>query len=89
MLVTAEVKAPWIQLCKAKEPPNSSADNFFQGTVSRVTVSNTTAEVVVRLSDGTELCAIITERSKRQMAITKDDLLWAFFDAFTVVIHVD
>lgn len=89
MLVTAEVKAPWIQLCKDRNAPNCSAENLFQGRVSRVANNRTTAEVVVRLADGTDLCAVITEQSRRQMAIAKDDLLWAFFDAFAVVLHVD
>lgn len=89
MLVTAEVKAPWIQLCKDLTPPNCSAENLFQGKVSRITSNPITAEVVVRLADGTELCTIITEESRRQLAIAKDDLLWAFFDAFTVVLHID
>ncbi len=89
MLVTAEVKAPWIQLCKDLTPPNCSAENLFQGKVSRIASNPTTAEVVVSLADGTELCTIITEESRRQMAIAKDDLLWAFFDAFTVVLHID
>ena len=89
MLVTAEVKAPWIQLCKDRNAPNCSAENMFQGKVCRVTKSLTTAEVVVRLQDGTELCAIITEQSRQQMNIQDSDELWVFFDAFTVVLHVD
>jgi molybdate transport system regulatory protein len=88
-LVTAEVKAPWIQLCKDLRPPNCSAENLFQGKVSRVVSSSTTAEVVVCLADGTELCTVITEERRRQMAIATGDQLWAFFDAFTVVLHVD
>ncbi len=89
MLVTAEVKAPWIQLCKDLNAPHCSAENLFQGTVCRITTGRTTAEIVVRLSDGTELCAIITEQSRKKMDIQDGDLLWAFFDAFTVVLHVD
>ena len=89
MLVTAEVKAPWIQLCKAQHAPNCSAENMFQGTVCRITKNRTTAEVVVRLPDSTELCAIITEKIRRQMGIQNEDMLWVFFDAFAVVLHVD
>ena len=89
MLVTAEVKAPWIQLCTDVNAPNCSAENIFQGTVCRISKNRTTAEVVVRLADGTELCAITTEKSWRQMDIKDGDMLWAFFDAFTVVLHVD
>jgi len=89
MLITAEVKAPWIQLCKNDSAPHCSADNMFQGTVCEVIKNRTTAEIVVRLPDGTELCAIITEQTRKQMAIQHHDILWAIFDAFAVVLHVD
>ncbi len=89
MLVTAEVKAPWIQVCKDPTSPNCSAENVFQGTISRIASNPTTAEVVVRLADETELCTIITEESRRQMKLAKDDILWVFFSAFAVVIHID
>lgn len=89
MLITAEVKAPWIQLCKSRNPPNCSAENLFQGTVSRITKNSTTAEIIVQLPDGTELCAIITEKTRRKMDIHNRDPLWAFFDAFAVILHVD
>jgi molybdate transport system regulatory protein len=89
MLITAEVKAPWIQLCKDRKAPNCSAENIFQGTVCRIGKNRTTAEVVVQLPDGTELCAIITEKSRKQMDIHDQDILWVFFDAFAVVLRVD
>ena len=89
LLITAEIKAPWIQLGKGDKAPACSAENIFQGTVCRITHNRTTAEVVVRLPDDTELCAIITEKSRRQMEIHTHDLLWVFFDAFAVVLHVD
>jgi molybdate transport system regulatory protein len=89
MLITAEVKAPWIQLCKDRKAPNCSAENIFRGTVCRITKNRITAEIVVRLSDGTELCAIITEKSRQQLDICDQDMLWAYFDAFAVVLHAD
>lgn len=89
MLITAEVKAPWIQLCKSQDAPNCSVENMFQGTVSRITHNSTTAETVVQLPDGTELCAIITEKTRNQMDLHDQDTLWVFFDAFAVVLHVD
>ena len=89
MLITAEVKAPWIQLYKSENAPNCSADNIFQGTVYQITKNRATAEIVVRLSDGTDLCAIITEKTRKQMDIQNQDILWALFDSFAVVIHVD
>jgi molybdate transport system regulatory protein len=89
MFITAEVKAPWIHLCKNSSAPHCSAENMFQGTVSRIAKNRTTAEIVVLLPDGTELCAVITEKSRLHMDIRTKDTLWAFFDAFAVILHVD
>ena len=89
MLITAEVKAPWIQLCKSKAAPHCSAENIFQGTVCQVTKNRTTAEIIIGLPDGTELCAIITEKIRKELNIQNKDKIWAFFDAFAVVLHVD
>jgi molybdate transport system regulatory protein len=89
MLITAEVKAPMIQLSPAPNEPRCSAENMFQGTVHRITGNHTTAEVVVQLADGTELCAIISDKRRRHLAIKHQDRLWAYFDAFAVVLRVD
>lgn len=89
MLVTAEVKAPWIQLATGGDAPRCSAENIFQGTVARIKKNDTTAEIVVQLADTTELCAVITEKSRRELGIRVKDRLWAFFDAFAVILHVD
>jgi len=87
--VTAEVKAPSIQLCNSRNRPLCSAENVFRGTVVHMRPGSTTSEIVVQLQDGTELCAIISERSRQQMDIKEGALLWTFFDGFDVVLHVD
>ena len=89
MLVKAEVKAPWVQLSKTVEAPKCTADNLFQGTVCRIVKGRISSEIVIQLFDDTELCAIITEKSRRQLRIEEHDQLWAYFDAFAVVLHVD
>ena len=89
MLITAEVKAPSIQLCIDQDAPNCSAENMFQGKVCRIAKNSTTAEVVVQLPDGTELCAVITEKIRKQMDIHNQAILWVFFGAFAVVLHVN
>jgi len=89
MLITAEIKAPCIQLSNEMNCPACSAENIFQGRVERVANNQITAEVVVVLPDKTELCAIITEAMFRQLDIKRGDLLWAFFDAFSVILHSD
>jgi len=88
-LATAEVKAPWVMLFKGKEEPGCTAENRFYGTVSRIVKGKIVTEVVVRISDGTELCAIITERSKQTLDLRENDPIWVAFGAFAVIIQVD
>jgi molybdate transport system regulatory protein len=88
-MVTAEVKSPWVMLYKDTEQPKSTAENVFRGTVHRIISGSVTTEVVVRIPDGTELCAVITEESKKKLELKVNDPLWVAFNAFAVVLHVD
>jgi molybdate transport system regulatory protein len=76
-------------LYKGEDEPKSTAENMFRGTVSRITVGKITAEVVVSIAPGIELCSVITEESKKRLGIKEDDTLWVGFNAFAVVLHVD
>lgn len=89
MLIKAEVKAPWVQLCRGTDLPKCSADNIFQGTVYRIRKGRITVEIVIRLFDDTELCAIITQKSFQRLALDEQDQVFAFFDAFAVILHID
>jgi molybdate transport system regulatory protein len=88
-LVAVEVKAPWVILFKGTEEPTCSAENRFQGSVVRVLKGKINSEVVVRISDRTELCSILTAKSRDAMQIQKEDSVWAVFNAAQTVIHVD
>ena len=76
-------------LFKGEEEPKCMAENRFCGKVSCITKGKVTTEIVVRLQDGTEVCSIITEKSKRTLDIQKNDTMWVAFSAFAVVIHTD
>lgn len=88
-LATAEVKAPWVMLFKGQEEPRCTAENRFYGTVSRIVKGKVATEVVVRIPDGTELCAIITARSRQILDLRENDPIWVAFSAFAVIIQVD
>jgi molybdate transport system regulatory protein len=88
-LVVAEIKAPWVMLYKGDKEPLSTAENLIRGTVERITHGKISTEVVVRISDGTELCSLITEESQKRLDIRENDTLWVAFNAFAVVLHVD
>jgi len=89
ILVSAEIKAPWVALHKSLREPRCSAENRFRGKVSRIVKGEINSEVVVRISDSTELCAIISENSRSMLGIEAGDAVWAVFNAAAVVIHAE
>jgi len=88
-LITAEVKAPWVILQKGYKEPESSADNRFFGTITRINRGNITTEYVVRVSDGTELCSVVTTENSRKMGLKENDRVWVIFNSYSVVLHTD
>lgn len=88
-LITAEVKAPWVILQKSDKEPESSAENRFFGTIVRINKGEITTEYVVRISDGTELCSVVTTENARQMGFQENDRVWVIFNSFSVVLHID
>ena len=88
-LITAEVKAPWVILQKSDREPESTAENRFVGHILRINKGETTTEYVVRISDGTELCSIVSTENARMMGFQEDDRVWAIFNSFAVVLHID
>jgi len=88
-LITAEVKAPWVIMYSGDEEPKCSAENRFNGVIERVNRGKVNTEYVVRISDGTELCALISTESGRNLPFDRGDRVWAVFNCFAVVLHVD
>jgi molybdate transport system regulatory protein len=89
MLISAEVKAPWVVLQKATEEPNCTAENKFQGTIARINKGQIATEYVVRIADGTELCSLVTSESSRRLNLKENDPVWAMFNSFSAVLHLD
>jgi molybdate transport system regulatory protein len=87
--VTAEIKAPWVVLECSDEVPKVTATNRFLGEVELVRLGELTAEIIVALSDSTRLCALITTQSARELGLAEGQKIWAMFNAFAVVLHVE
>jgi molybdate transport system regulatory protein len=85
-LITAEVKAPWVMLQKSDNPPKCSADNMFSGNIEKITRDKINTEFIVRISDGTEVCSIVTSKSGRSLALVEGDEVWALFNSYSVVL---
>lgn len=88
-LITAEVKAPMVVLQKGDKEPQCSAENMFQGTIEKIIRGKITTEFVVRIADGTQLCSLVTSESSRQLELRANDPVWAIFNSFSVIIHLD
>ncbi len=87
-LITAEVKAPWVILEKDIKEPSCSAENIFHGAVSQIVRGKLTTEFIVRLQDGTEVCSLVTDKSRRKLDVKQGDDVWAMFNSFAVILHV-
>lgn len=87
--IVAEIKAPWVILSKGDTEPESSAENRFKGTVSIVIRGKITTEYIVSLPDGTELCSVITEESRRRLGLKEGDTAWVLFNSFSIILNVD
>jgi molybdate transport system regulatory protein len=68
--------------------PKRTAENQFVGTVAKISQGKVNSEVVVKISDSTELCSILTEKSRQRLKIKEGDTVWAVFNAASVVINV-
>ncbi|MEW6162281.1 MAG: TOBE domain-containing protein [Nitrospirota bacterium] len=88
-LITAEIKAPWVILQKSDKEPESTAENRFFGTIKRISRGKITTEYVVRISDGTELCSVVSTENARERGFQENDRVWVIFNSYSVVLHTD
>lgn len=88
-LITAEVKAPMVVLQKGDKEPKCSAENIFQGIIEKIIRGEVTTEYVVRIADGTQVCSLVTSESSRRLELRPNDPVWAVFNSFSVVLHLD
>lgn len=88
-LVTAEVKAPWVTLQQGEKRPVSSAENMFHGEITHIARGEIASEYVMRIDDGSELCAIVSSESEKRLGLREQDRAWALFGSYTVVLHLD
>jgi len=88
-LITAEVKAPWVMLHRMDDSLDGSADNLIEGIVDKVTRGAINTEYIVRISDDSEVCALVTSASSRRLALRQGDRVRVAFNAYAVVLLAD
>ena len=85
--VVATVKAPWVMI--AKSETLEVGCNIFAGTVVSVQDADVATEVVVRLSDGMLMCALLSTESAKPMALKEGSQVHVLFKAFSVVLAAE
>jgi molybdate transport system regulatory protein len=88
-LITAEIKAPLVILHKTDGEPQCTAENRFRGSIARVNRGRITTEYVVDISDGTELCSLVSSEISHRLDLQENDPVWVIFNSFSVVLHAD
>jgi molybdate transport system regulatory protein len=86
--VTALVKAPWVIIVKDEQLEKTSARNRFHGTITRVNQGQISAEVIAKLEDGTNVCALVTDESVKKLELKEGDKVWFLVKAFSVILTV-
>ena len=87
MLLTAEIKAPWLILESCARPGDSSAENRRQGIIVRVESGRVNTECAVRLADGAELCAIVSTPGFLKLGLKEGDAARLLFSANAVILQ--
>lgn len=88
-LITAEIKAPWVVLIKNEEKLITTAENILQGNIVRINKGKITTEYVLSMPDGTEICSIVSTENADAMDLKENDQVWAIFNSYAVVLHID
>lgn len=86
--VQALIKASWIILTPGDEAMRTSARNRLCGKVQRIVPGEVNAEVIIALSGGTTLAAIITEQSLKELSLAVDDSVCALIKASHIILGV-
>jgi len=87
--IVAEVKAPMVMLQDGADAFNGSVENRFKGTVTQITRGKINTECIVRVSDTTHICAVMSSAGTWLSGVNPGDAVWAVFSCFSVILHMD
>lgn len=88
-LLSAEIKAPWMVLERQDAQGKNNLENQRDGTIARVKTGKVNTECAVILSDGTELCAVVSSPGFAELKLEKGDAVRVLFSCYAVVLHTD
>lgn len=85
--VAATIKAPLVNVLPVGCVGTGSARNRLRASIIRVTDSPVLTEVLGRLDDGTDVCALISAESARSLSLKTGDQAEFWFKALSVVLN--
>ncbi len=88
-LIMAEVKAPLVILYRGEKEPGCTAENRLFGMVEQINAGRINTEYLVRIKDGTLLCALVSTHGVQWLDLGVGDPVWAAFTCFSVVLNED
>lgn len=86
--VSAEIKAPSVFIAGPEGDLHVSLENRVKGTVTQVITGKVNAEVLLRLEDETDLCAVITSSSLKRLGLRVNDEACALFGSYAVILNI-
>lgn len=84
----ALIKASWIVLVTESSGVRLSARNQLSGTVDKVAQGAVNSEVILKLADGHEIAAIVTNESVTNLKLSVGQKVSAIFKASSVIVGV-
>lgn len=86
--VVALIKAPWVIIADTGDSLKLSAQNRLSGTIVKLQRGAVNAEVILQLSGGTTVCAIISNDSAEELGLAEGKAATAIFNASHVILGV-
>ncbi|MDR1489293.1 MAG: TOBE domain-containing protein [Desulfovibrio sp.] len=87
-VVTAAIKAPWVLIGTGDAAAKSSARNKFPGKVTEVRLGEVACEVLAELAEGTQVSAVVTRQSVKELDLAPGREVLIMFKAFAVVLNI-
>ena len=88
-MLSAEVKAPWLELERRDAAGRHSLENRWDGTIVRIRTDAISTECTVRIADGAQLCAVVSTPGFAMMRLKEGDAVRVLFSSYAVILHAD
>jgi len=88
-LLSAEVKAPWLVLERHDVKGCSSLENRRDGIIVRIKAGAVNTECAVRITDGAQLCAVVSSPAFAELRLKEGDPARVLFSSYAVILHTE